>query len=62
VFAAAKIDPPTDKAMERISAGGEAATPVPIYFMDSMQIAAQDDRVRQKLQQAATTVLDRLRG
>jgi adenylate cyclase len=61
VFAASKLDPPADKAPEKISAGGEGVS-VPIYFMDTVQIATQDESMRERLQQAATSVLDRLRG
>jgi adenylate cyclase len=61
VFAAAKLDPPADRALQQISACGEEIS-LPIYFMDTVQIAAQDETMRDKLQQAATTVLERLRG
>lgn len=59
VFAAAGIEPPAQK-MERISCA--AGSGVPIYFMDGVQIPAPDEAMRVKLQAAATTVLDRLRG
>ena len=60
VFAAAKVDPPA----HRITKVAEVAkhTGIPVYYMDAVQLPSQDATLRNRIQRAATAVLDQIRG
>jgi adenylate cyclase len=60
VFAAAKVDPPA----HRITKVAEVAehTGIPVYYMDAVQLPSQDATLRDRIQRAATAVLDQIRG
>jgi adenylate cyclase len=60
VFAAAKIAPPLHPPLPVASGADKASEP--IYFMDAVELPAQDATLRNRVQQAMTTVLDQLRG
>jgi adenylate cyclase len=60
VFAAAKVAPPAQNVVN-VACGPDNVS-VPIYFMDAVELPAQDATLRNRMQRAATTVMDQLRG
>ena len=60
VFAAAKIEPPAQDIVN-VACGPDDEN-VSVYFMDTVQLPAQDATLRNRMQRAATTVMDQLRG
>ena len=60
VFTAAKVDPPAHR-ITKVAAGPEHVD-IPVYYMDGVQLPSQDATLRNRIQRAATAVLDQIRG
>jgi adenylate cyclase len=60
VFAAAKVEPPAQR-ITKIAAGVDRVD-IPVHYMDVVQLPSRDATLRNRIQRAATAVLDQIRG